>query len=134
MMIEPSTLLAKAGHRRRVEQRQQTLFLIWDGTCICLEPGAFACLNRLLASGVLELELTRLYEGDYCLEQHRIGHFKLYLESCCLALSLLDFLSLVQLVRLAYRRLSGEDRLIIPPIFNRLKDHKKIALRERLTD
>jgi hypothetical protein len=117
MITDPSTcLLAQISRSRRVEQRQQTVLLFWDGRCVCLERDAFACLNRLLATGVMELELTRLREGKLCLEQHPVGHFHLHLEPCCLILPLLDFLNLVQLVRAANRRLSSEARPVVPSV------------------
>lgn len=117
MMTKPSTLLATAGRHRRVEYRQRTVFLRWDRLDVRLEPDAFACLNRVLATGVMELELFHFCEGDFRLEQHRFGHFKLQVGAHPdLALSLLDFLTLVQLVRLASRRLPREAKRTVQSI------------------
>ena len=117
MMTNPSMLLATASQQRRVEYRQRTVFLSWDSLDVRLEPDAFACLNRLLATGVMELELFHFCEGNFRLEQHRLGHFKLQLGVYpCLVLPLLDFLTLVQLVRLASRRLPVEAKPTVQPI------------------
>ncbi|MCB0155618.1 MAG: hypothetical protein KDF65_12550 [Anaerolineae bacterium] len=118
MLIDQSScLLATTSQQRRVEYRQRTVFLRWDRLDVRLEPDAFACLNRLLATGVMELELFHFCEGDFRLEQHRPGHFKLQLGAHpCLALPLLDFLTLVQLVRLASRRLPREAKRTVQSI------------------
>jgi hypothetical protein len=105
-MQRRSTLLAKSNNRRYVaHDRAGVIHLCWDNIAVCLGLTEFTRIVRLLENGVVELNLTQIADGNYCLRQKKLGHFQLTLLDTGLYLTLADFLKLVKLARAAARQL-----------------------------
>ena len=102
-------LLSQCSRKRFVSRCQNGIIqLAWDEVKIHLRPANFARLVRLLEKGVVELEMQEAHEGrSCCLKQTRLGAFHLQLGHVGLDLTLLDFLALAEITRLATRQLTS---------------------------
>lgn len=100
-------LLASSGAYRSVGlDPGGTVQLTWDELSVRLRPSEFLQVERLLEIGVVELELTMISDGHFCLEQPELGEYRLSLGSLELSLPLKDFLDLVSLFYTAARQLN----------------------------
>jgi len=88
-----------------------TVQLTWDEFNVRLRPSEFLQVERLLEEGVVELELTMISNGRFCLKQPELGEYRLCLGAIELSLPLQDFLDLVRLVyTAAYQLNHNSDR------------------------
>jgi hypothetical protein len=110
-------LLASGGTYRLVVLGQSGIIhLVWDEFSVRLRPSEFMRVERLLEVGVVELDLTIISDGRFCLKQPQPGEYQLSLGQIELGLPLHDFLDLVEITYTAARQL---DRNLDQPFWQR---------------
>lgn len=116
-MLQDYTLLAHSGDKRSVQLRNDgAVHLVWDEVTVRLFPFEFRQIERLLEVGVVELDLTAIRDGCFCLKQPHLGKYLLSLGQLELGLSLQDFLELAKITYTAAQQL---DRGLDQPIRQR---------------
>lgn len=127
-MIQDYTLLANSGdrcddYRKVVLGHDGTVHLVWDDLTVRLCPPEFFQLEQLLEEGVVELELEKISDGRFCLQQPQLCQYRLSLGQLELNMDLPDFLKLVKLTYKAARhqifcQLMCRYREVCPTNFN----------------
>lgn len=109
-------LLASSGADRSVMlDPGGTVQLTWDELSVRLRSSEFLQVERLLEEGVVELELTMISDGRFCLKQPELGEYRLGLGQIELNLPLQDFLDLARFVYTAAYQLNHNfDRPVWP--------------------
>ncbi len=106
-MDQDDTVVIQSSADRSIRLKDDgTVQLVWDGLSVLLRLAEFMQLEWLLEVGVVELELTKVSDGSFYLEQVQPGKYRLGLGQLELDLQLIDFLDLVKLAYTAARKLS----------------------------
>ena len=107
-MTQDYTLLADRGDDSRlvVLGHDGTVHLVWDDVTVRLCPLEFFQLEQLLEEGVVDLELEKISDGRFCLQQPQLCQYRLGLGQLELNMDLPDFLKLVWLTYKAARHQS----------------------------
>jgi hypothetical protein len=106
-MTQNYTLLAdNDGRHSVVLGHDDTVHLVWDDLTVRLCPLEFMQLEQLLEEGVVDLELEKISDGRFYLQQPQLCQYRLALGQLELKMDLPDFLKLVKLTYKAVRHQS----------------------------
>lgn len=103
-MCTQFTILAESNDFRHILQCEHgTLHLTWDLVTLYLSTSAFERLFKLLERGTQLAEPAKINEPPYILSYKAQGYFQVWVRSFALNLTPIEFLILVDLVRVAWR-------------------------------
>lgn len=101
-MCNQFTALSRSNDFRHILQCEHgTIHLGWDMVTLYLNLSEFEHLADLLERGVYLIETSKITELPYILSYKKEGYYQLWVRNIALTLAPIDFLLLVDLVRVA---------------------------------
>ncbi|MCK6629240.1 MAG: hypothetical protein L6R45_29195 [Anaerolineae bacterium] len=116
-MCTQFTTLAESNDFRHILQCEHgTLHLSWDLVTLYLSASEFEHLLNLLERGTRLVEPAKISEPPCILSYKAQGYFQLWIRNFALNLTPIDFLILVDLVRVAWRAACEQPALEQPSV------------------
>ncbi|MCQ3978189.1 MAG: hypothetical protein DPW09_32590 [Anaerolineae bacterium] len=108
-MCTQFTTLAESNDFRRILQCEHgTIHLAWDLVTLYLNLSEFERLAGLLERGTRLAEPSKITESSCILSYKKEGHYQLWVRNIAINLTPIDFLILVDMVRVAWQAASNQ--------------------------